>query len=291
MRIQDLPIELVHPNPDQPRKEFEETSLRELASSIERNGLLQPIAVTPRGAGFMIVGGERRWRAHLLLEAETIRAIVEDQSDEQVDTMAVIENLQRQDITPLEEADAFQRMIDLYGYSVSELAERLGIRQSWRISDRLSLLRVRKRYRPLIESGQLTLTDAFELSRLEPDQQDVLMRMIAQGKVKTGTEVKAAAESLANAAEVIEMFETEPTVTKTERRQAARFESRMERVAALLRSAFNDENEVTAVRKVDPTNATRMADLAAAMRTDLLRLEKELRSAAATSATLFEMTG
>ena len=290
MTIRDIPIELVQRNPDQPRKEFDETKLQELADSIHQHGLMQPISVTPRDDGFMIVAGERRYRAHLLIDAPTIRAIVDEQDEKQVDTMAIIENLQRQDITPIEQAQAYRRMMELYGYDHCALADLIGMSQPRRIADRLQLLKVNAHYHSLIDTGQISITDAYEISRLEPGQQDTLVRMMATGKIATGVEVKAAADGLENATAVMEMFEMELTVTKDERRKAARFEDRIEKVAATLRASFNDENEVTAVRKVDPTNATKMADLLAVMRSDILRLEKALRSAAATQKTMFELT-
>jgi ParB family chromosome partitioning protein len=142
--IKRIPLSQVHPNADQPRKLFTADALTELADSIEQNGLLQPITVIKTGPkAYKIVAGERRWRAHMLLAerggAETIQAIVQDFDDEQVDVNAIIENDCRSDTTPLEQARAYQRMIDLYGFTAETLGKKLG-KAPHRIEERLRLL-------------------------------------------------------------------------------------------------------------------------------------------------------
>ena len=139
--IQRVPLALIYPNPKQPRKHFDPGQLRELADSIDASGLAQPIQVRPDGAGkFMIVCGERRWRAHVLLERSEIDAIVSELTDDQLADRAIIENLQRVDISPIEEAHAFQARLDR-GITASELATRLGVSVK-KIQIRVALLQL-----------------------------------------------------------------------------------------------------------------------------------------------------
>ena len=123
--IRNLPTEDVYPNPDQPRKTFDEAKLREFAASIREHGLLQPITVRPDDAGrYMIVLGERRWRAHKLAAITTIKAnVVRNITDAELAEQAIVENLQRVDIAPIEEARSFQAMLDK-GYTVDTLPDR-----------------------------------------------------------------------------------------------------------------------------------------------------------------------
>jgi len=129
-KIVEVNLGEIHPNPDQPRKTFDETKLRELAASIERQGLLQPIIVQKRAAsdgGYLLVAGERRFRAHQLLEKATIPAILTEGNPDEI---ALIENIQREDLNPLEEAEALERMMDRYHYTQEELGKVIGKAQN-----------------------------------------------------------------------------------------------------------------------------------------------------------------
>ena len=120
-------IERIEPNPEQPRMVFEQDALDELAASIREHGVLQPILVRPRGPNtYQIVAGERRWRASKLAGLATIPALIEDIDDDTALEIAIIENLQREDLTPLDEAAMFDRMIRQHGYSIRKLADKLG---------------------------------------------------------------------------------------------------------------------------------------------------------------------
>ena len=158
-----LPVASIIPNPNQPRKQFDQDKLAELAVSIVENGLMQPItvqAIPPQGeARYMIVAGERRWRAHQIAGLTHVPSLVVEVDEASRDLLAIIENLQRADISPLEEAHAFQRMLD-QGWTVNELAQRLGLKQSWRITERTQLLRLRPEYLHLLEHGHLTPSQA-----------------------------------------------------------------------------------------------------------------------------------
>src|SRR5579871_2375454 len=172
----DLPLDLIDPNPDQPRQEFEAEPLELLADSIRTMGVLQPIKVTKRGERYLIVMGERRWRASKLAGCKTIPAVVQDRmSNLDVMVEAIVENNVRRDVTPLEEAIAYQRCLD-EGLSVEELAEKLGFKQAWRITERTDLLKLRPEYQTLLKGKQITASQAYEMAQLSPAGQDALFK-------------------------------------------------------------------------------------------------------------------
>ena len=281
--LHTLPLDRVRPNPDQPRKRFDEPALRDLASSIEAHGLMQPIKVRPDGEGYIIIAGERRYRAHRLLQAETIDAIVEETDEQDADEQAIIENLQRVDITALEEANAYQRMIDRYGYTPEDLAKRLGLAQPWRVSDRLALLTIREDYRDLYAKGHISTAQARQMTKLSPEGQGQLFEAINTGKIPGRAGLLAFTETIRDQERQVAMFEPEPEEerpTEDDRRSVRTFMDRIERVAALLRSSIV-ENEIVAVGKVNPNDADSAADLVKAMMTDLRRIEAALRVSAA----------
>ena len=276
--FRELPIEQVHPNPNQPRKHFDEAKLHELAASIREHGLLQPITVRPADDGFEIVMGERRYRAHVLAGLETISAKVAEMDDCEMAEKAIIENLQRVDIRPLEEARAYQAMLD-QGYTVEKLAKRLGLHQSWRITERTALLRLESGYQQLLHTGQLTPSQAQEMSRLEPRGQATLFRAINSGQCPNYNALRAQGTALVEAEAQIGMFaeaEAPAAATEQEVETATRFERKIEQVVQLLAAGFKD-NEIVATKKVNPDNAATMADKIAAMQTSLKSIELALR--------------
>jgi ParB family chromosome partitioning protein len=125
--VRVIPLDRIEPNPQQPRMEFDEDALKELASSIREHGVLQPILVRPIGpARYQLVAGERRWRASRAAGLESIPALIEEIDDETALEISIIENLQREDLSPLDEAMMYDRMIQDHGYSIRRLAQKLG---------------------------------------------------------------------------------------------------------------------------------------------------------------------
>jgi ParB family transcriptional regulator, chromosome partitioning protein len=150
-----IPLDQIEPNPEQPRKIFEANALEELAASIEENGLLQPITVTELAPGrYQIVAGERRWRAHKLLAERGakpfILAILREFDAEETAVAAIIENDQRVDVTPLEQARSYQRMVDEFGHDTQSLAVKIG-KPVFRIEERLRLLNLTEDCQFLLE--------------------------------------------------------------------------------------------------------------------------------------------
>jgi ParB family chromosome partitioning protein len=277
----------IAPNPDQPRKRFDKGKLLELSRSIEIDGLMQPINVRPRkmaNADYEITAGERRWRASCLLRdrggPDEIEAIVEELDDKRRDRKAIVENLQREDITPMEEARAYQRMIDVHGMTAEELAYDLG-KQTWRITDRLRLLNLAPEFIKLFEGGNLSAEAVYELSRLESHaDQHRIVTMINRGQVKGYNAIRAAVLAILDGLSQADIFAGEPVASEREIRTVQSMESKIETVARMIAAGF-DENEVVIARKVAPDKARLMADKLGLIRTHCLQMENQLRRAAA----------
>ena len=158
----ELEISKIDNNPGQPRKVFEPTALNELAQSIKMYGVIQPILVTPRGDRFMIVAGERRFRASKIAEKKTIPAIVKDFTDAQVKEIALLENIQRQDLNPIETARAMKELLDTYGWTQETLADRLG-KSRPAVANTIRLLNLCPEVIDLIEKGKLSAGHARSL--------------------------------------------------------------------------------------------------------------------------------
>ncbi|MBU6424023.1 MAG: ParB/RepB/Spo0J family partition protein [Chloroflexi bacterium] len=170
--VRDIPISRIAPNPSQPRMTWHEESLKELAASIKEHGVLQPILVRPSGAGagseasYEIIAGERRWRASKLAGRETIPAIVERFDDATALEIALIENLQREDLSPLDEAFIYTKMTSELGYSIRGLAAKLGKDKGY-VENRLRLAAAPDDVREMVSQRYDTITAAYELMKLD----------------------------------------------------------------------------------------------------------------------------
>ncbi len=162
--ISTLPVREIEPDPDQPRKNFNEEALSALAQSITENGLLQPIAVRPKkaGPGYTIIAGERRWRAARIAGLDEVPVIVKNVTDEQAAALALIENLQREDLDPIEVAEGCRRLIDQYGLTQEQAAMRLGKSRS-AITNTLRLLGLPDDVRDAVRAGAITTGHAKAL--------------------------------------------------------------------------------------------------------------------------------
>ena len=163
-QIREIGVERILPNPAQPRLSYEEDSLTELADSIREHGVLQPILVRPIGHQFQLIAGERRWRASRLADRSTIPAIVAEFDDDTALEVSIIENLQREDVSPLEEAVMFRKMTDL-GYSLRQLAQKLGKDKGY-IENRLRLSEAPADIRELVSLRKDTISHAYELMKI-----------------------------------------------------------------------------------------------------------------------------
>lgn len=171
--ITTISISLVEPNKGQPRKDFDREKIQELADSIKENGLLQPILVTPlENGGYRIVAGERRWRAARLAGLKEVPVYVRDLSEKQVMQLALIENIQRQDLTPIEEAKAYKQLMDKYLMTQQELAKAVGKSRS-AIANAVRLLELAEPVQKYLDRGELSVGHAKVLAGLSDEQLQV----------------------------------------------------------------------------------------------------------------------
>jgi ParB family chromosome partitioning protein len=168
--IQQIPLEQIVSNPFQPRQHFDEDSLRELSESIRQVGVLEPVLVRIIETGFELVAGERRFRAAALADLTTIPAVVRLLNDQQVAEMALIENIQREDLNALEEAQAYQRLILEFRYKQEELAIKVG-KSRPHISNTLRLLQLPLEVQQELIHGHISMGHARALVTLKPAQQ------------------------------------------------------------------------------------------------------------------------
>ncbi|WP_112320863.1 ParB/RepB/Spo0J family partition protein [Oceanibium sediminis] len=177
-----LPIEMVIPNPNQPRRDFLEQDLDELAKSIERNGIIQPIVVRPAPdmpQTYQIVAGERRWRAAQRAKLHEVPVVIRSFSDEELLEVAIIENIQRVDLNPVEEAMGYRQLMDGFGHTQDALAEALGKSRS-HIANTLRLLALPEQVLAHLRAGRLSAGHARALITA-PDPVALAAQVIAQG--------------------------------------------------------------------------------------------------------------
>lgn len=166
--LKDIPITLVSPNPRQPRREFPEIESREMEASLQANGLLQPISVRAKDGGYELIAGERRLRAAKALGWTSIQAIIRETSDAQMLTWALVENLQREDLNPMEEAEGYRRLMDELGLSHLQVSEAVGKDRST-VSNVLRLLNLPSEIQQLVRNGDLSIGHARALLALPAD--------------------------------------------------------------------------------------------------------------------------
>lgn len=193
--VHEVEISLVDTNPNQPRKNFDKDSLDELADSIREQGILQPILVEKQEDRYLIIAGERRYRAAKLAELTAIPVIVKSISQENRLEIALIENLQRENLNPIEEAKAFRFLIDTSSISQDELSKRLGKKRST-IANSLRLLNLSKKMQDAVKEGKMSAGHARAiLSVVNPADQEWLFQMISDKGISV-REAEAEAQKL-----------------------------------------------------------------------------------------------
>jgi len=177
----EVDLESIVPGPMQPRTHFDEASLESLAESIRSHGIVQPLIVRRRDGGFELVAGERRWRAAKIAGLTRVPVIVKEVPDESLLEIALIENIQREDLNPIEEAQAYKKLIETVGLTQEALASRVGRDRSY-ITNYLRLLRLPEDLQQLVMEGRLSTGHARTLLALShPDQQRRIARQIIDG--------------------------------------------------------------------------------------------------------------
>jgi ParB/RepB/Spo0J family partition protein len=182
--VRIIDVDRIVPNPEQPRIAFDAETLAELAASITEHGVLQPILVRPLEDGeFQLIAGERRWRASKAAGLATIPALVEEIDDDTALEISIIENLQREDLSPLDEAAMYDRMVKDHGYSVRKLAQKLGKDKGY-LENRLRLADAPPEVRELVSLRKDTLSHAYELLKVEdPKKRRRLAGQVAKGEL------------------------------------------------------------------------------------------------------------
>jgi ParB family chromosome partitioning protein len=182
--VRNIDVERITPNPEQPRLAMDQTMLDELSASIREHGVLQPILVRPLEDGeFQLIAGERRWRASMAAGLPTIPALVEEIDDDTALEISIIENLQREDLSPLDEAAMYDRMVREHGYSVRRLAQKLGKDKGY-LENRLRLADAPDEVRELVSLRKDTLSHAYELMKVEdPKKRKRLAAQVARGEL------------------------------------------------------------------------------------------------------------
>jgi ParB family chromosome partitioning protein len=188
-RLHKVPVSDIKPNPDQPRKHFDQTGLSELANSIKTYGLLQPLVLSPEGEGYIIIAGERRFRAAKLAGLKEVSALIRSSEELERIEIGLVENVQREDLSPLEQAISIVRLHEQFNIEYSDIAKRLGKAYST-ITNIVRLLQLPDNARRALENKQISEGHARTILSLKdsPKLQDELL----QGIIKKGWSVRAA---------------------------------------------------------------------------------------------------
>lgn len=196
--VSEIEIEKIKPNPNQPRKNFDTEALNELASSIKMHGIVQPIVVNDMGDGrYMIIAGERRWRAANICGLKTVPAVVRNYTDKQVKEISIIENLQREDLNPIEAAKAIKELMDEYGLTQEVVADRIGKSRS-SIANTLRLLTLYPDVLKMVEDGKLSAGHARCLVVIEDKNQQIKLAQLTVNKNLSVRELEKAVKNLEN---------------------------------------------------------------------------------------------
>lgn len=185
--VREVPVERIAPNPLQPRRSFADDSLGELIESIRANGVLQPVLVRPRGDGYELIAGERRWRAARAAGLRCIPAVVRQADDREALELAIVENLQRDDLDPIEEAEAYHKLITEFGLTQDEVARRVG-RSRPAVANAVRLLALPPEVRERIRDGSLSPGHGRALAALSSPADQ---RRLAAEAVRRGLNVRA----------------------------------------------------------------------------------------------------
>lgn len=227
--VREIPVDEITPNPFQPRKSFDEATLDELKTSIAEYGVLVPIIVRRRGDGYELVAGERRWRACAGLRRATIPAIVRASDDRQTLEFAIVENLQRENLNPLEEAAGFQHLIEEYDLTQDEVARRLG-KSRPAVANTLRLLSLTDAIKLMLVDGRLSAGHARALLAVPEEQRlSLAQRTVREGLTVRALERAAAAQSAPKSAKV------QPDLSADERSFENRLRERFGTHVALVR--------------------------------------------------------
>jgi ParB family transcriptional regulator, chromosome partitioning protein len=239
--LRELPMASVRPNPYQPRTHIDETALAELAASIEASGLLQPVVVRPRNGGYELIAGERRWRAVERLGWPRISAVIKDVDDQTLLTLALIENLQRNDLSPIDEAAGYRRLSDEFRLPQSEIARIVGRNRST-VANLLRLLQLPDEIQAMVHRAELSEGHARALLGVGDAER---MLQLAREAVANGWSVREVEALVAGGTRRADG----PSRTATRKSQRGPVAADVKRIEDALRKRLGTDVRVTARRR------------------------------------------
>lgn len=277
-KIVSVAVDKIDPDPNQPRKSFPPDYIAQLARSIAKRGQIQPITLRPqKGGRFMLVAGECRWRAHVHNKAKIIKAIVEKMDAGEANLRAIVENVQRRDMNPIEEANAYRTLIDR-GYSMEQIVEELSLKSTSIVRQRMDLLDLTPDVQALVATGNLSVIMAWGIALAPARRQGEIIQQINTGRLRTADQVKAIGMAMRDAEH--QMFPTgmHAPPSRIDLRKVGRLETTIEYVAAMVSKGFKD-GACVAAQRVAPDRVAMMADKLTLIRKHILQMEHELRRA------------
>ena len=195
--VAEIDIRLIDPNKNQPRKTFDATSLKELSESIKQHGIIQPIVVNDQGGRYMIIAGERRFRASIIAGLKTVPVIIKQYSPRQIKEVSIIENLQREDLNPIEAARAIKELMEEYSFTQEAVADRIGTSRP-AITNTLRLLTLSPEVIALIEKNKLSAGHARALVVIEDKDMQVKLAYAAQDNKMSVRDLEKAVKDYLN---------------------------------------------------------------------------------------------
>ncbi len=241
-RIEKIPINKLSPNPSQPRKHFEEAALSELADSIKQYGVLQPLLVTPQKNLYIIIAGERRWRASKKAGLEFVPAVVHQRKELEQIEIALIENVQRVDLTPLEQAISIEKLHEQFNFTYDDIAKRLG-KASSTITNIVRLLKLPKKAKEALTTNKITEGHARQILALinQPDKQEFLLNAI----LKNNWNVRQAEQFVTSLKTGIKEDEKASARTESETKETKNLSNKLGTKVTLKRMAHGGRLEIT----------------------------------------------
>lgn len=248
----DIPLSQISPNPFQPRKHFDKTALNELADSIRINGVLQPIIVKKINQGYLLVAGERRCRASELAGFKTIPAIVRDYNNQYLAELALLENIQREDLTIVEEAKAYKNVIESLHLTHLELANKIGKSRSY-VSNALGILSLPEEVIKEINEGRISMGHARSLSKLKDNDRIIKIAQMIIDKQLTVRDIeqmvkKEKKKNQIKRRQIDVDFQSDLNETKTWLTDHFKFKNNVKVSSNKLIITFNDRKEIMALK-------------------------------------------
>lgn len=251
--IQHIPLSRIRPNPKQPRKNFPLESLEELANSIKIHGVIQPIVVRSIEGGFELVAGERRFRASKIAGLKDIKAVIENFTDKQIAEIALIENLQREDLNPIEEAEAYHKLIEEFSLTQDQLSLRIGKSRS-AIANTLRLLGLCKEVKEMLINNQLRPGQVRPLLVLNDENQRKVTQLIIEKGLNSRQIEKYCKELSQNNEKVKRNSPKDPVVKDVEERI-------MEKIGVSVKIKGNDNKGKIEIQYYDQDDLNKILDL------------------------------